>query len=125
MGQAPPYARVSRIGSPKVALNVTVSLDLPEDKLETDDAVVTTRFVPLGVCAGICPWNCKSTAQPGSNLLLTRFLVPIVLCKFWSASVNHLETYYIVSCWQDDPVSHDGQLHDSQAFVSFASYYTV
>ncbi|OQO11845.1 hypothetical protein B0A48_03572 [Cryoendolithus antarcticus] len=34
-----------------------LSLDIPEDKLEDDEKVITTRYFPLGVVGAICPWN--------------------------------------------------------------------
>ncbi|KAF2157156.1 betaine aldehyde dehydrogenase 1 [Myriangium duriaei CBS 260.36] len=33
------------------------ALNLPEERVEDDDKVITTRYVPLGVVAAICPWN--------------------------------------------------------------------
>jgi len=33
------------------------SLDLPVEKFEDNEKIVTTRFVPLGVVGAICPWN--------------------------------------------------------------------
>jgi acyl-CoA reductase-like NAD-dependent aldehyde dehydrogenase len=33
------------------------SLNLPEERFEDNDKVITTRYVPLGVVAAICPWN--------------------------------------------------------------------
>ncbi|KAF2483757.1 aldehyde dehydrogenase domain-containing protein [Neohortaea acidophila] len=32
-------------------------LDLPEEREEDDEKVITTRFTPLGVVGAICPWN--------------------------------------------------------------------
>ncbi|KAI9869177.1 MAG: hypothetical protein M1830_005466 [Pleopsidium flavum] len=32
-------------------------LKLPEERVEDDEKVITTRYVPLGVAAAICPWN--------------------------------------------------------------------
>lgn len=32
-------------------------LSLPVEKFEDENKVVTTRYVPVGVCAAICPWN--------------------------------------------------------------------
>ncbi len=33
------------------------TLDLPEDRVEDDDKIVTTRYTPLGVVGAIIPWN--------------------------------------------------------------------
>lgn len=47
----------------------TASLKLPEERIEDDEKVVTTRYVPLGVAAAICPWNCKTPHHPvGTNV---------------------------------------------------------
>lgn len=32
-------------------------LELPEEREEDDDKVMTTRYTPLGVVGAICPWN--------------------------------------------------------------------
>lgn len=32
-------------------------LTLPEERIEDDDKVLTTRYTPLGVVGAICPWN--------------------------------------------------------------------
>ena len=32
-------------------------LTIPEERIEDDDKVLTTRYTPLGVVAAICPWN--------------------------------------------------------------------
>lgn len=45
---------------PELAPNshTIASLDLPEHKTHEDDKVtVTTKYFPLGVVAGIIPWN--------------------------------------------------------------------
>ena len=34
-----------------------LSLELPEDSWEDKEKTVSTRYVPLGVVAAICPWN--------------------------------------------------------------------
>ncbi|KAG9948183.1 betaine aldehyde dehydrogenase 1, partial [Aureobasidium melanogenum] len=34
-----------------------VSLDIPEEKIEDDEKIMTTRYTPLGVVGAICPWN--------------------------------------------------------------------
>jgi acyl-CoA reductase-like NAD-dependent aldehyde dehydrogenase len=34
-----------------------VSLSIPEERLEDDEKVMTTRYMPLGVVGAICPWN--------------------------------------------------------------------
>lgn len=36
---------------------ITGSLSIPEEKIEDDEKVVTTRYMPLGVVGAICPWN--------------------------------------------------------------------
>ncbi|KAJ4292682.1 hypothetical protein N0V90_009345 [Kalmusia sp. IMI 367209] len=33
------------------------SLDVPTDKIDDDEKTVYTEYTPLGVCAGIVPWN--------------------------------------------------------------------
>lgn len=33
------------------------TLKLPEEVLEDDEKIITTRYVPLGVVGAICPWN--------------------------------------------------------------------
>ena len=33
------------------------ALDLPSDRVEDDDKVITTSYIPLGVVGAICPWN--------------------------------------------------------------------
>ena len=32
-------------------------LTVPEERVEDDDKVITTRYQPLGVVGAICPWN--------------------------------------------------------------------
>jgi acyl-CoA reductase-like NAD-dependent aldehyde dehydrogenase len=34
-----------------------VTLDIPEDRDEDDEKVITTRYTPIGVVGGIVPWN--------------------------------------------------------------------
>ncbi|KAK5111185.1 hypothetical protein LTR85_012234 [Meristemomyces frigidus] len=34
-----------------------INLDIPEDRMEDDEKVITTRYTPLGVVGAICPWN--------------------------------------------------------------------
>lgn len=34
-----------------------LTLKIPEERLEDDDKVLTTRYMPLGVVGAICPWN--------------------------------------------------------------------
>lgn len=34
-----------------------LKLKILEEKFEDDEKVITTRYVPLGVVAAICPWN--------------------------------------------------------------------
>ncbi|USW53787.1 Putative aldehyde dehydrogenase domain, aldehyde/histidinol dehydrogenase [Septoria linicola] len=33
------------------------TLDIPEESMEDDEKVITTRYTPLGVVGAICPWN--------------------------------------------------------------------
>jgi acyl-CoA reductase-like NAD-dependent aldehyde dehydrogenase len=33
-----------------------LSLDLPEERVEDDEKILTTRYTPLGVVGAICPW---------------------------------------------------------------------
>jgi len=33
-----------------------LALELPEERVEDDEKVLTTRFTPLGVVGAICPW---------------------------------------------------------------------
>ena len=42
-----------------------VALSLPEERLDDEARVVTTRFVPLGVVGAICPWNFPVTLSAG------------------------------------------------------------
>lgn len=32
------------------------SLEIPEERVEDDEKVITTRYTPLGVVGAICPW---------------------------------------------------------------------
>jgi acyl-CoA reductase-like NAD-dependent aldehyde dehydrogenase len=32
------------------------SLTLPEERIEDDEKILTTRYTPLGVVGAICPW---------------------------------------------------------------------
>ncbi|KAK6002968.1 hypothetical protein QM012_000813 [Aureobasidium pullulans] len=34
-----------------------ISLDIPEERVEDDEKILTTRYMPLGVVGAICPWN--------------------------------------------------------------------
>ncbi|KAF2100305.1 aldehyde dehydrogenase [Rhizodiscina lignyota] len=34
-----------------------LKLEIPEETFEDDDKVIKTRYMPLGVCGAICPWN--------------------------------------------------------------------
>lgn len=34
-----------------------LSLDIPEERIEDEEKVITTRYTPLGVVGAICPWN--------------------------------------------------------------------
>jgi acyl-CoA reductase-like NAD-dependent aldehyde dehydrogenase len=33
-----------------------LSLDLPEERVEDEEKILTTRYTPLGVVGAICPW---------------------------------------------------------------------
>ena len=33
------------------------TVQLPEERIEDDEKVITTRYTPLGVVGAICPWN--------------------------------------------------------------------
>lgn len=37
-----------------------LSLSIPEERIEDDDKVLTTRYTPLGVVGAICPWYVPS-----------------------------------------------------------------
>jgi len=47
----------NEVSGVKDMLSHHASLNLPVDKFEDDEKVVTTRFIPLGVVGAICPWN--------------------------------------------------------------------
>ena len=34
-----------------------VALSIPEERIEDDEKIMTTRYMPLGVVGAICPWN--------------------------------------------------------------------
>lgn len=34
-----------------------LTLSIPEERVEDDEKVLTTRYMPLGVVGAICPWN--------------------------------------------------------------------
>lgn len=34
-----------------------LQLNIPEERVEDDEKVITTRYFPLGVVGAICPWN--------------------------------------------------------------------
>ncbi|KAG9568821.1 betaine aldehyde dehydrogenase 1, partial [Aureobasidium melanogenum] len=34
-----------------------ISLNIPEERVEDDEKILTTRYMPLGVVGAICPWN--------------------------------------------------------------------
>ena len=34
-----------------------LTLSMPEERVEDDEKVLTTRYMPLGVVGAICPWN--------------------------------------------------------------------
>jgi delta 1-pyrroline-5-carboxylate dehydrogenase len=54
-----------------------VSLSIPEERLEDDEKVMTTRYMPLGVVGAICPWNvCFPFSVMSLDILLTMFPVP-------------------------------------------------
>ncbi|KAF1971557.1 aldehyde dehydrogenase [Bimuria novae-zelandiae CBS 107.79] len=41
------------------------SLEIPTDKYEDDEKTIYTEYTPLGVCAGIVPWNFPLTLSVG------------------------------------------------------------
>ena len=42
-----------------------LQLEMPEERVEDDDKVLTTRYTPLGVVGAICPWyGFNAHAQP-------------------------------------------------------------
>ena len=48
------------IGGIPNQIKKTCSIELPEDVVEeNDDGKIVVRYTPLGVAAGIVPWNCK------------------------------------------------------------------
>ena len=36
-----------------------VALNIPEERVEDDEKIMTTRYMPLGVVGAICPWNVR------------------------------------------------------------------
>lgn len=34
-----------------------LQLELPEERIEDEERVITIRYVPVGMLAAICPWN--------------------------------------------------------------------
>lgn len=40
----------------KGTIDTLAALELPVERIEDDTKVLTTRYVPLGVCCGISPW---------------------------------------------------------------------
>lgn len=34
-----------------------LQLEIPEERIEDEERIITTRYVPVGVVAAICPWN--------------------------------------------------------------------
>ncbi|KAI4135613.1 MAG: hypothetical protein LQ347_000509, partial [Umbilicaria vellea] len=49
----------------KVWFDHHASLKLPEERVEDDDKVITTRYVPLGIVGAIVPWNFPLTLSVG------------------------------------------------------------
>jgi acyl-CoA reductase-like NAD-dependent aldehyde dehydrogenase len=45
------------VGNVSDMLGWHASLDLPSERFEDHERIATTRWVPVGVTAGICPWN--------------------------------------------------------------------
>lgn len=33
-----------------------LTLEIPEDRMEDEEKILTTRYTPLGVVGAICPW---------------------------------------------------------------------
>lgn len=48
--------------------NHTIQLKIPEEKVEDEGRVITTRYMPVGVVAAICPWNFPVTLAVGKIL---------------------------------------------------------
>jgi acyl-CoA reductase-like NAD-dependent aldehyde dehydrogenase len=63
-GKPRAYA-ASEVASVKRMFAHHVSLSLPEERLEDESRVATTRFVPVGVVGAICPWNFPVTLSSG------------------------------------------------------------
>ena len=38
-------------------LSYPLRYDTPDEVFEDDEKTVKTTYTPLGICAGICPWN--------------------------------------------------------------------
>lgn len=45
-----------------------LQLKIPEERTEYEDRVITTRYVPVGVVAAICPWNFPIVLSVGKML---------------------------------------------------------
>jgi acyl-CoA reductase-like NAD-dependent aldehyde dehydrogenase len=61
----PRAGAASEISSVRGMFAHHTALSLPEERMEDDDRVVTTRYVPLGVVGAICPWNFPVTLSAG------------------------------------------------------------
>lgn len=61
-----------------------MTLDLPVDIEEDDKKIIKTTFKPLGVCGGICPWNCKLWARRGVTF-------PVV----WADEIDQILYYWV------------------------------
>jgi acyl-CoA reductase-like NAD-dependent aldehyde dehydrogenase len=40
-----------------------MKIEIPEERIEDEDKVLTTRWTPLGVVGAICPWNFVSESE--------------------------------------------------------------
>lgn len=45
-----------------------LQLKIPEERTEDEERVITTRYVPVGVVAAICPWNFPIVLSAGKML---------------------------------------------------------
>ena len=48
-----------------------LQLSIPEERVEDDEKVLTTRYTPLGVVGAICPWYATSHKNRLPTLALT------------------------------------------------------
>jgi len=55
----------NEVASVKQMISHHATLNLPVEKFEDDEKIVTTRYIPLGVVGAICPWNFPLTLSSG------------------------------------------------------------